>query len=139
VAEKRAAIWDAAVECDWEQLQRLLGPSFAYFYGGQDDSIDAPIQHWQHLEEGEGEDPIRFLADLLNQPFGTIENEGIAYYVWPSVHTKPWEDVTDAEKESLRPIFDEAEFADFEAFGAYFHYRIGILANGDWVYFIAGD
>lgn len=139
VAAKRAAIWDAAVECDWEQLQRLLGPSFAYSYGGQDDSIDAPIQHWQYLEEGEGEDPIRFLAELLNQPFGTIESESITYYVWPSVHTKPWEEVTDAEREALRPLFDDADFAEFEAFGAYFHYRIGILANGDWVYFIAGD
>lgn len=138
VAAKRAAIWDAAVECDWDQLQRLLGPSFAYSYGGQDDSIDAPIHFWQGLEE-DGEDPIRFLAELLNRPFGTIENQDITYYVWPSVHTKPWEDVTDAERESLRPLFDDANFADFEAFGAYYHYRIGILANGDWVYFIAGD
>jgi hypothetical protein len=47
--------------------------------------------------------------------------------------------VTDAERESLRPLFDDADFADFEAFGAYYHYRIGILTNGDWVYFIAGD
>ncbi|MEX0825439.1 MAG: Gmad2 immunoglobulin-like domain-containing protein [Acidimicrobiia bacterium] len=138
VAAKRAAIWNAAVECDWDQLQSLLGPSFAYSYGGQDDSVDAPINFWQGLEE-DGEDPIRFLAELLSQPFGILENQDITYYVWPSVHTKPWEDVTDAERESLRPLFDEADFADFEAFGAYYHYRIGILANGDWVYFIAGD
>jgi hypothetical protein len=138
VADKRAAIWNAAAQCDWDQLQRLLGPSFAYSYGALDDSIDAPIHFWQGLEEG-GDDPIRLLAELLNRPFGIIENQDITYYVWPSVHTKPWEDVTDAERESLRPLFDDADFADFEAFGAYYHYRIGILTNGDWVYFIAGD
>ncbi|MEX1207714.1 MAG: Gmad2 immunoglobulin-like domain-containing protein [Acidimicrobiia bacterium] len=138
VAAKRAAIWDAAVECDWGQLQRLLGSPFSWTFGGGDDSIDAPIHHWQGLEE-DGQDPIRFLAELLNRPFGTITNQDITYYVWPSAHTKPWEDVTAAERESLRPLFDDADFADFEAFGAYYHYRIGILANGDWVYFIAGD
>jgi len=139
VAEKRAAIWDAAVECDWDQLQRLLASSFAYSYGGQDASIDAPIHYWQGLEDA-GEDPIRFLGELLNQPFGTLDGgEGLTYYVWPSVHTKGWEEVTQAEREALRVLYDDADLAGFADFGAYYGYRIGILSNGDWMYFIAGD
>lgn len=139
VAAKRAAIWDAAVECDWDQLQRLLGPGFSYSFGGGDDSIDAPIQHWQGLEDEGVDRPILFLAELLNQPYGTIESDGITYYVWPSAHAKQWDEVTAAERVELRRLFNDDYFAEFEAFGAYFHYRVGILANGDWVYFIAGD
>ncbi|MDP2623698.1 MAG: Gmad2 immunoglobulin-like domain-containing protein [Actinomycetota bacterium] len=138
VARTRAEIWEAARACDWDKLQSLLGPDFSYSFGGQDDSIDAPIHHWQGLED-QGEDPIRFLAELLNRPFGTIASEGITYYVWPSAHTRPWEDVTDAEREALRPLYDEQALADFKAFGAYFGYRVGITDDGDWVYFIAGD
>jgi hypothetical protein len=138
VAEKRAAIWDAVVECDWDQLQRLLGPGLSYTFGGGDDSIDAPIHHWQYLE-AQGEQPMLFLAELLNRPFGTIEGEGVTYYVWPSVHTKEWDAATQAEIERLRPLYGDEDFSDFEAFGAYFGYRVGITDNGDWVYFIAGD
>lgn len=138
VAEKRAAIWDAVVECDWDQLQRLLGPGFSFTFGGGDDSIDAPIHHWQYLE-AQGEQPMLFLAELLNRPFGTIESEGVTYYVWPSVHTKEWDAATQAEIERLRPLYGDEDFSDFEAFGAYFGYRVGITDNGDWVYFIAGD
>jgi spore germination protein GerM len=138
VARTRAEIWEAARACDWNGLQSLLGPDFSYSFGGQDDSIDAPIHHWQGLED-EDEDPIRFLAELLGGPFGTIESEGIAYYVWPSAHTKPWDEITAAERAELRRLYSEETLADFEAFGAYYGYRVGITEDGAWVYFIAGD
>jgi len=139
VAEKRAAIWDAAVLCDWDELQRLLGLPFSYTFGGGDDSIDAPIHFWQDLED-QGEQPMLFLAELLNRPFGTIEGEkDMVYFVWPSVHTKPWEEATEAEIDALRPLYDDDDFATFEQFGGYIGYRIGILDDGTWVFFVAGD
>ena len=135
VADKRNAIWDAAVECDWDQLERLLGGEFSYSFGGSGTAID----HWQGLEAG-GDDPIYFLAELLNRPFGVLTNTGVTYYVWPSAFNQSgWNDLSQADIDALRPLYDDAELAMFEGNGAYIGYRVGILEDGTWVYFVAGD
>ena len=44
-----------------------------------------------------------------------------------------------ADIEALRPLYDDADFATFAGFGGYIGYRVGILSDGTWVYFVAGD
>jgi hypothetical protein len=47
--------------------------------------------------------------------------------------------VPEADREALRPLFEDADLAEFARFGSYFGYRVGILADGTWSYFVAGD
>ena len=133
-ASMRAAIFEAAVGCDWDSLRALQVEGFQYSFGINDDAIG----YWQQLEDM-GEEPIRFLAELLNRPFGTQPGPGTSeYYSWPSAFVTEWSDVPDADREALRPLYGDDDFAVFSDFGGYFGYRVGIL-DGSWVYFIAGD
>ena len=135
VAEKRAAIWDAAVECDWDQLERLLGPGFSYTFGIDTD----PIASWQEREAA-GDRPMYYLAELLNRPFAILTPDGgPTYYTWPSAFATEWSAVPEADRRALLPLYDEADLDTFAEFGSYYGYRIGIVEPGTWVYFIAGD
>ena len=137
VAVKRAAIWDAAIECDWEQLGRQLGEGFLYSFGGGDD----PIGYWQELEDA-GEDPLFYLVELLNRPFAeAVEGSSsiVQYYAWPSAYPSTWSEVPETDREALRPLYDDADFAAFDDLGGYFGYRIGITPDGTWVFFLSGD
>jgi len=135
VATMRAAIFAAAVSCDWEALRALQDENFMFSFGGP--GGDA-IVSWQELEAA-GEQPIRFLAELLNRPYGTQPGPGTSeYYSWPSAFVTEWSLVPEADREALRPLYDDEDFAVFSDFGGYFGYRIGIL-DGTWAYFLAGD
>ncbi len=130
----RAAIFEAAVVCDWDALRGLQVEGFQYSFGIDDDAI----AYWQQLE-GMGEEPIRFLAELLNRPFGTQPGPGTSeYFSWPSAFVTEWSLVPESDREALRPLYDDEDFAVFSDFGGYFGYRVGII-DGTWVYFIAGD
>jgi hypothetical protein len=133
-ASLRAAIFEAAVLCDWEGLRALQVEGFSYSFGAGDDAIS----YWQELEAN-GEEPIRFLAELLNRPYGTQPGPGTSeYYSWPSAFVTEWSQVPEADREALRPLYDEDDFAGFAEFGGYFGYRVGIL-DGTWMSFVAGD
>jgi len=134
VAATRRAIWEAAVACDWEGLRSLLGSGFTYSFGGGSDAI----AYWQQLEAA-GDDPSYLLAELLNRPAGTVVAGDQTYRVWPSAFVGEWQDVPEADREALRPLYDDADFTGFAQFGAYIGYRVSILADGTWVSFVAGD
>jgi hypothetical protein len=142
VADRRAVIWDAAVECDWDQLARQLGSGLSYSFGEFASSFGAdgdPIAFWQRLEATD-EEPIRFLAELLNLPYATIDGPDGPIYVWPAAFAyDDWADVPATVREILHPLYGEADFDDFDGFGMYIGYRIGIGEDGRWRFFIAGD
>jgi len=133
-AAMRAAIFEAAVRCDWESLRALQVEGFAYSFGDNEDAV----AYWQQLELL-GEEPMRFLAELLNRPYGTQPGPGESeYYAWPSAFVTEWGLVAEPDREALRPLYGDDDFAVFSDFGGYFGYRVGII-DGTWVYFIAGD
>jgi spore germination protein GerM len=135
VQATRTAVWQAATSCDWTALRALLGPGFSYTFGEDTDAI----AYWQGLEAS-GDDPMYFLVELLARPFGVITNGDITYYVWPSAFNQSgWQDVPQADIDALRPLYDDADFAGFAEFGGYYGYRVGILADGTWTFFVAGD
>jgi hypothetical protein len=72
-----------------------------------------------------------------------VESDGLPIYAWPSAHTYgSWDAVPEAEKEALRPLYDDLDFGFFGEFGGYLGYRIGITLDGDWaqwIYAIDGD
>lgn len=108
VGETRRAIAKAAVACDYARLAELaLASDFTYSFGDGGD----PAMFWRDLEEA-GEEPLRFLVELLSLPFG-IEEAEARIYQWPS-----------------DPV---------AVGGRHGGYRIGIAEAGDWLFFVAGD
>jgi hypothetical protein len=139
VAELRTTLYEAARACDWEALRGLLDEgAFSYSFGEDGD----PIGFWQR-EEFLHYQPMRYIADMLQRPFGVVESDGLPIYAWPSAHTYgSWDAVPEAEKEALRPLYDDLDFGFFGEFGGYLGYRIGITLDGDWaqwIYAIDGD
>lgn len=140
VQRTRQAIVDAAIACDYAALAELAATgdsSFTYSFGGGAD----PAEHWRRLEDEGAEDrPLRYLVELLRAPHGVREVEGRTVYAWPSAFTyDEWDEVPEADRAALRPLYGDEDFASFEQFGGYVGYRIGIAEDGEWLYFVAGD
>lgn len=141
VAASRAAIWDAAIECDWDQLGRLVGDGIAFSFGQQGSDAADAIAYWKSLEEYR-EIPMWILAEILTMPFRALDAGGAVgetLYVWPDAYGVDWEDVDSATIDLLEPFYGPDSVAAWEQFGAYLGYRIGIASDGTWLFFIAGD
>jgi hypothetical protein len=138
VAETRREIAEAAANCDHPALEQLAlagSEEFTYSFGERGD----PGRFW-YGEERRGRQPLRFLVELLDRPFATQEVRGVVHYVWPSAFAyRDWARVPEADREALRPLYSDEDFAAFQEFGAYLGYRVGITEEGDWIFFVAGD
>ena len=141
VADMRTKIIAAALVCDYSTLEELAlagDSTFTFSFGGG----TSPAAHWRELEEAPGgPDPMRYLVGLLNRPYRLQDiPDGEDQYVWPSAFAyDSWEEVPEADKEALKPLYTEDDFEGFEQFGSYAGYRVGITADGDWRFFVAGD
>lgn len=140
VAAMRADIAEAAVACDYERLGQLAqqgDAQFTYSFGNGGD----PAEYWRNQETDERTPgPMRYLAALLKRPYETREEQGEVNYVWPAAFAyDSWDAVPEEQKEALEPLYSEMNFRDFERFGGYTGYRIGIDENGNWLFFVAGD
>lgn len=138
VADTRRRIVEAATSCDLAalaQLARAGSSEFTYSFGGGTD----PAAHWRQ-EEAAGREPLRLLVQLLDRPYRQVQVAGSSQVVWPSAFGyDDWASVPAEDREALRPVYDEQDFAGFEQFGAYVGHRIGIAPDGDWLFFVAGD
>lgn len=135
VAEMRDAIVAAATACDFDRLAELAKPgAFTYSFGDSGD----PAAFWRRTE-AEGE-PLAALVHFLNRPFATRDVDDVTQYVWPRAYVyDSWEAVPAEDRDGLRPVYDAEDFERFDQFGSYTGYRVGITADGDWVFFVAGD
>ncbi|MGQ0617636.1 MAG: hypothetical protein ACT4PW_11720 [Acidimicrobiia bacterium] len=133
----RIQIVEAAVACDFDRLEALAahgGTEFTFSFGAGTD----PSDHWRQAE-ADGEEPMRYLATLLSLPYGTVAEADPALYAWPSAFTYPsWDSVPEAERQALLALYSEADLAQFDQFGSYGGFRVGITEQGDWLYFVAG-
>lgn len=125
------AIVDAAVACDFHELDRLAGDEITLSFGGHDD-VAAFLAAGEYRWGGE---PLRVLVQLLAMDPGF--DEDFATWVWPPF----WADrpATVDERAEIEAIFgvpfDELLVEDL----GYIDYRIGIDTDGEWLYFVAGD
>lgn len=134
VAETREAIYRAAVGHDYKALRSLLDPeTFSYSLGEEGD----PISYWRRQEKSEIPVVGDTLPHILHTRFG--QNEGI--YVWPSATSKLPQDWTEADIASMRDAgYTDRDIKAFEEqIGGYAGWRVGIRADGTWLYFIAGE
>jgi hypothetical protein len=138
VEDVRQAIAEAAVRCDYGRLAALAregGKQFTFTFGDADD----PAQYWRR-EEAIGGEPMKFLAGMLDRPYGKVSAWDLILYVWPSAATYPsWAEVPPEARNALRPLYEDQDFQQFAQFGSYIGYRVGTTETGDWLYFVAGD
>lgn len=138
VAQTRELIAEAAADCDYDRLAEL-GGDLTYSFGEEGD----PAGHLRRLEE-EGERPLWYLRELLELPYAVIDTHGedgaedVTIYAWPAAHG---DEATREDLEALveAGLYEEEDVESWEAFGGYGGYRVGIDADGDWLFFVAGD
>ena len=132
VAALREFLIDAALRCDEQLLFTAIEESeqFTYSFGAEGDAIG----HWWELEEA-GEEPFLRLAQVLATTPALADGDEI--YVWPRVHTGRPEDTT-AEAWAEVTWMEDAQQQAEEA-GGYLGWRVGISADGQWRFFVAGD
>ncbi len=130
VSQTRTSIAAAASACDFDALAAIDDPRFSF-----GDGPDAAA-YWR-TEEDSGGEPLRYLVELLDRPYA-ITDDG--RYVWPAAFAREsWDAVTPQERDQLRPLYDDEDFESFDQIGAYFGWRVGIDADGNWSFFVAGD
>jgi hypothetical protein len=121
--------------CWFDELAGVSAGMFTASFGGMD-----PVELWT-FEEEEGYEPMHFLMQILEMPYGTTEVDGRVLFIWPAAaaHDGDWTTVPEEDKEALRRLYDDEDFAGFESFSGYIGYRTGIYEDGDWSFFVAGD
>lgn len=127
------AVADAAVACDYDGLALAAGNEITLSFGGHSE-VDT------YLEEGDrGGELLRILVGMLAMPPGTIATDvGADISVWPAF----WggdEPATAEERAAVEAIagvpYDDLVVPDL----GYLWFRVGIDADGNWLFFVAGD
>jgi hypothetical protein len=136
VMEMRQAIIEEAVACNYDQLQTLAlegSPTFNYSFGEPSEG-GAPGEFWEGAE-GQGEDIMATLVDILNMPYA--QDGGT--FVWPFASTLDFAALTPDQRAMLEQNFTREEIDGWVQAGGYLGYRAGITQAGDWIFFVAGD
>lgn len=131
VALTRARIYRAAVTHDRRVLRALTGQGFTYSFAERGD----PLGYWQRLEDAE----VPVLGDILPGVIHTRFARTGAIYVWPSAFAKRPAAWTAADVRALRRIASNAEIRAYRRAGVYLGWRVGIRADGRWLFFVSGD
>lgn len=141
VARMRELIVEAAASGDIERLRPLLGkgPNQTQVTGVTGD--EDPVSILKSLSgDQEGVEILAILLDVLSTGFVLVD-KGTPQeaYVWPYFAEKKLSTLTAPEKVDLFRLVTAGDFADMEEFGSYNFYRVGIMPDGKWKFFIAGD
>jgi hypothetical protein len=136
VAATRRALFEAAMSCDFAGIAAVS------------DAADLPVQtsHGgsgpEYIWQGEagGIPLMRTLVEHFNLSYAASEDS----YLWPSAMqylTSPYGDgLSDEDYQALLELYTvEALEESFEFFDGFVGYRIVIAADGQWLFFIAGD
>jgi hypothetical protein len=136
VADVRKRVFDAAVACDYDTLEKIAlekGAGFTFSYGTGSD----PSDYWRSTEEDPAATPkpMRALASILTMPYARNESGS---YAWPTAYSETptdeaWQALVDAG------LYTQEQIDSMKAGGSYLGYRTAITADGDWQFFVAGD
>ncbi|MEM5472153.1 hypothetical protein WNZ14_10495 [Hoeflea sp. AS60] len=137
----RELILEAAATGDPEKLRALLGtgPNATQLAFSQIDA-DA-VEYLRTISgDGEGQEILAILIDLLNTGFVRIDAGGPnETFVWPYFVALPLDSLTAPQKVELLRLVTAGDVEDMKAYGAYNFYRVGISPDGEWRFFMAGD
>ncbi len=141
VASMRQAIIEAALRCDVEQLVDLAlegDPDFIYSFGG---SSPPPRRELLAAWQNEGFLDAVLLVRILNLPWAsrTGADQEDPIYVWPSAFGDNPTEEDWAALEAVGLVTPEGRAEMEELFGGWVGERVGITADGDWTFLVAGD
>ena len=129
VLATRAALLAAAEAGDWDALGALI-PTDTLFnsnFGGETDHL----AYYRSLDT----DVLAEIVALLDDPFVTLDD----ITVWPELYARvPFAFGSD-ERAGLEARYGANRLAEWEGAGEYLGWRLGITADGEWIFFVAGD
>jgi hypothetical protein len=136
VSQRRDAIRAAARAGDLDALAAQADPDeFSYSFGEDGD----PVGFWRR-EIANGIDVMGQLLAVTDLPSAQVQSEGgPEITTWPWVHDVPYERLSSAELVMLEDALGSQVMDTYRDTGQYLGYRVGIRANGSFIYFIAGD
>ncbi|MGH2757415.1 MAG: hypothetical protein ACRDI3_06475 [Actinomycetota bacterium] len=150
VRNTMTAIVEAARTCDYDELERIAyegNAGFNYSFGGGNE----PARDWKRIENEDDpelrEEVTSIMITLLNMRHAVdcysasigcaAGDEGL--YIWPRAFgpdptDRDWQEIVDVG------LYTQEEVDQMRESGiGYSGYRIGILKDGDWLFFVAGD
>jgi hypothetical protein len=135
VAELRDDLMAAAATGDPENLRPLLPDGdFSFSFGADGD----PIAYWQERQAA-GEDVMGILRRILELPPVTAGEGADTLYVWPFAYDRTYSSLSSAELVALEAAIGSDAMDTYAQTDDYYGYRVGIRADGRWMFFIAGD
>ena len=140
VRATRERLIEAARSGDMEKLRALFAaqpepPSVAFGDPGD------PIDYLKALSaDADGREILAVLWEILESGFihvgaGTPDE----FFVWPYFAQYPIEALTAGQQVEFYKLLTAADFEDMKSYGAYTAFRVGIAADGRWLFFVAGD
>ncbi|MGJ8527035.1 hypothetical protein [Maritalea sp.] len=141
VAQTRAALMAVAKSGDVEQLRTLImrqtnAPVLTF-----GDTAE-PIEFLRSSSnDGEGRELLAIMIELLEAPYSIVPAQGgePEIFVWPAYATNDLKNLTPSELVEVYKIVSHLDLEEMQLFGGWYFYRVGIDANGEWRYFVAGD
>jgi len=141
VAKTRDELIAAAKSGDVEMLRPILkrqtNPPVVSF-----GEVPDPIQFLRESSnDGEGRELLAIMIELLEAPYSIVPPQDGApqIYVWPAYASNDLENLTPAELIDVYKIVSHQDLEEMQLFGGWYFFRVGIDANGEWRYFVAGD
>lgn len=136
VSSLRDELLGLASACNYNDLAAIAAQDKTRVSFGD---VTDPALFWRDLEAN-GQTPMADMVSILGFAPGTVETPDGLIYVWPGVFAlDDWSQATDAQRQELADVFGQKALADWDAFGGYIGYRVGITEDGHWMYFVAGD
>lgn len=140
VAETRRALIEAAETGNVENLRPIFEaashPVMVSF-----GLVEDPIEHLKVASgDGRGLESLAIMLEILDMGFAVLdpgsENET---WVWPYFFAVPLDRLDDSQLVELYQLLPPRDVEEMKSFGGYMFYRLGIAANGEVVFFVAGD
>ncbi|MCZ4271332.1 hypothetical protein [Maritalea porphyrae] len=141
VATTREELMAAAKSGDTEMLRAILKRQTnvpVVSFGDVADPIDFLRES---SNDGEGRELLAIMIELMEAPYSIMpmENGEPEIYVWPAYATNNLENLSPSELIDVYKIVSHQDLEEMQLFGGWYFFRVGIDANGEWRYFVAGD
>jgi hypothetical protein len=100
-----------------------------------------PIEYLKALStDADGREILAILLEVLESGFVHVgAGTGEELYVWPYFAQYPIEALTPEQIVELFTLLTAADYEDMKSYGSYTFFRVGIAADGRWLFFVAGD
>ena len=141
VKRMRELIMDASRTGDLEALRPLLGNGANITQLSFGDVGGDPIEYLRSGSgDAEGHEMAAILLEVMEAGY-VVFDEGTPdeLYVWPYFTAIALESLTPKQRVELFKLVTAGDYEDMLSFGAYIFFRVGITAQGRWLFFVAGD